>query len=63
MCHAYYNEGGSWLVNPMFIDPRSAKSSPYPCSTTGCVTESGAGAPCLDETGSVIPDQLDTVHP
>jgi phosphoserine phosphatase len=63
MCFAYYNEAGSWLVNPMFIEPKAAKSSPYPCSTTACVDVSGVGVPCLDEAHHVIPDQLDTVHP
>ncbi len=63
MCYAYYNEGDSWLVNPMFIEPKAAKLSPYPCSTTGCKSASGQSVPCLDEANNVIPDQLDTVHP
>ncbi len=63
MCSAYYNEDGSWLVNPMFIAPKSAKSSPYACSTKACIGSDGVAGPCFDEQGNVIPDQLDTVHP
>jgi phosphoserine phosphatase len=61
MCYAYRNEGKSWLVNPMFIEPRAAQAGPYPCSTTACKLPDGTGAPCLDEAGDVIPDQADTV--
>jgi phosphoserine phosphatase len=49
MCRAYLNEGNSWRINP--------------CSTTACFSDTGAAVPCLDESGHVIPDQLDTVHP
>jgi len=63
MCYAYNNAGGTWLVNPMFIEPKSAKSSPYPCSTSACLDQDGIAGPCLDDDGLVIPDQLDTVHP
>ncbi len=63
MCYAYNNEGSSWLVNPMFIEPKGAKSSPYPCSTSACVSTTGTGVPCLDEANNVIPNQVDTVHP
>lgn len=61
MCYAYRNEGKSWLVNPMFIEPRAAQAGPYPCSTTACKLPDGTGAPCLDDAGDVIPDQADTV--
>ncbi len=63
MCFAYRNEHDSWRVNPMFISPKSEKTSPYPCDTTACKDASGVGQPCIDEGGLVIPPQLDTVHP
>lgn len=63
MCHAYYNANDRWRVNPMFIQPRAAKATPYPCSTTGCKSEGGTAGPCRDDAGNVIPDQADTVHP
>ncbi len=59
MCFAYHNEGGSWVVNPMFIAPRAQQSSPYPCDTTGCKSSTGVGSPCRDEAGNVIPPQAD----
>jgi phosphoserine phosphatase len=61
MCHAYYDENDSWLVNPMFIEPKSMKSSPYACSGA-FVDEHGGAGPSRDEGGNVIPDQADTVH-
>lgn len=61
MCFAYRNEGKSWLVNPMFIEPRVQQAAPYPCSTTACKLADGTAAPCYDETGAVIPDQADKV--
>ena len=63
MCFAYNNEDDAWRVNPMFITPRAAKTTPYACSTKACIGSDGVGVPCLDEGGNVIPDQLDTVHP
>ncbi|HEU0030568.1 MAG TPA: HAD family hydrolase [Kofleriaceae bacterium] len=63
MCFAYNNQYDSWRINPMFIEPKSALSSLYPCSTTACKDANGVGRPCLDEDGNVIPDQADTVHP
>jgi len=61
MCFAYRNEGKSWLVNPMFIEPRVQQTASYPCSTTACKLADGTAAPCRDETGAVIPDQADKV--
>jgi phosphoserine phosphatase len=61
MCFAYRNEGMSWRVNPMFIEPRARLMTPYPCSTTACKAADGTPGPCLDETGAVIPDQMDRV--
>lgn len=63
LCFAYHNEGDSWRVNPMFIEPRAARATPFPCSTTACVAADGTPGPCRDEAGLVIPDQLDAVHP
>ncbi|MBA3397982.1 MAG: hypothetical protein H0T89_35485 [Deltaproteobacteria bacterium] len=61
MCFAYHNEDNAWLVNPMFIEPKTKLATPYPCSTTACKDASGAGTACRDEAGNVIPDQEDTV--
>jgi hypothetical protein len=60
MCHAYLNSGDGWRVNPMFIAPRAAKSSPYTCATS-CMN--GLGMACLDAANGVIANQTDTVHP
>jgi phosphoserine phosphatase len=61
MCYAYRNEGDSWRVNPMFIEPRPKQTTSYPCSTTACKLADGTPAPCLDEKGAAIPDQADKV--
>jgi hypothetical protein len=61
-CYASWNEDGRWIINPMFIEPMSRRSEPYPCSTRGCTAESGQVVPCLDEGGKVIPDQDDRPH-
>ncbi len=61
MCYAYRNEGDSWRVNPMFIEPRPKQTTSYPCSTTACKAADGTAGPCLDEKGAVIPDQADKV--
>ncbi len=59
MCHAFYNANDQWRVNPMFIQPRPKKTTPYPCSTTACKNEAGVGQPCRDDAGNIIPDQLE----
>jgi hypothetical protein len=61
MCHAYWNADGNWLINPMFVLPRP-KAASYPCSTTAVEDETGARGPAIDDDGTVIPDQEDTVH-
>ena len=61
MCNAYGNARGRWLVNPMFVQPMTERTAPYPCSTTGCKDESGRGVPCIDEDGNPISDQSDRV--
>jgi len=61
MCHAYYSERSTWVVNPMFIEPKAAKAAPYACSTA-FVDEAGAAGATRDEAGNRIPDQTDSVH-
>ena len=63
MCFAYRNEGNSWRVNPMFIQPRAMRATAFPCSTACRKDSLGVAGPCLDEANVVIPDQVDTVHP
>lgn len=61
MCRAYDNGDGRWIVNPMFIEPKQRKTTPYPCATTGYTGADGTPGAVLRRDGSVIPDQLDTV--
>ncbi|WP_245692010.1 HAD family hydrolase [Streptomyces katrae] len=61
MCRAYDNSDGKWIVNPMFIEPKKQKTTPYPCSTTGYTGHDGTPAPVRRADTSVIPDQTDTV--
>jgi phosphoserine phosphatase len=63
MCHAYYSEHDTWRVNPMFIEPKAAKTSAYPCSSTSAIDEKGNALPSRDEGGNIIPDQMDSAHP
>ncbi|MFJ8012216.1 haloacid dehalogenase-like hydrolase [Streptomyces sp. NPDC096339] len=62
MCRAYENGDGRWIVNPMFIDPKKQKTTPYPCATTGYVDHDGTKGPVLRSDASVIPDQTDSVY-
>lgn len=57
MCHAFHNDDGRWLVNPMFFDPLPDPKTAYPCSTTACVDKTRKPGPCRDESGNLIPDQ------
>jgi phosphoserine phosphatase len=57
MCNALRNAHGSWLVNPMFIEPLKPRLAPYPCATAVCKDGGGAPIPCRDEDGAPIPDQ------
>ncbi|MEV6526750.1 haloacid dehalogenase-like hydrolase [Longispora sp. NPDC051575] len=61
MCRAYADADGRWIVNPMFIEPKLARPTAYPCSTTGYVDTLGVPGPVLDDNGAVIPDQPDRV--
>ncbi|MFJ9647123.1 haloacid dehalogenase-like hydrolase [Streptomyces sp. NPDC004244] len=63
MCRAYDNGDGRWIVNPMFIEPKPQRTTPYPCSTSGYTERDGTPAPVRRPDGTVIPDQTDTVHP
>ena len=60
MCEAYFNEDGNWIVNPMFIEPKS-QHEPYACSTEGMVLPDGEDGPLLDDKGQAVPDQTDSV--
>jgi phosphoserine phosphatase len=59
MCNGFYNANDTWRVNPMFIQPRAKKTTPYPCSTTGFKSEAGPGLAMRDDANNVIPDQLE----
>jgi len=61
MCYAYFNEAKSWLVNPMFIEPKAQQATPYACSTSACIVADGTSGPCYSDAGAVIPDQADKV--
>ncbi|MFD7960708.1 haloacid dehalogenase-like hydrolase [Streptomyces zaomyceticus] len=62
MCRAYENGDGRWIVNPMFIEPKQPKATPYPCATTGYTASDGRTEPVRRPDGSVIPDQTDRVY-
>lgn len=61
MCHAYDNEDGKWLINPMFIEPKDKKDEAYKCSTNGEILPDGGTGPLKDIAGNLIEDQEDTV--
>ncbi|MFD8954153.1 haloacid dehalogenase-like hydrolase [Streptomyces xanthophaeus] len=63
MCRAYDDSDGKWIVNPMFIEPKKQKSSPYPCATTGYADHDGTPGPVRRDDTSIIPDQQDRVFP
>ena len=48
MCNAYANHQGSWLVQPMFVQPRAQQTASYPCTTA----LDAAGQPITDEAGN-----------
>ncbi|MDP5226559.1 MULTISPECIES: HAD family hydrolase [Arthrobacter] len=60
MCRALDNEGGTWLVTPMFINPKPQRTDPYHCSTKGFTTPDNKKAPITRTDGSVIADQRDS---
>ncbi|MBI5517603.1 MAG: haloacid dehalogenase-like hydrolase [Deltaproteobacteria bacterium] len=58
MCNAYANYRGRWLVQPMFIQPRPMRATPYPCTTAA----DAAGARLRDEADQLFTmDYPDTV--
>ena len=57
MCHAFHNKDKKWIINPMFIEPKSKITEKYPCSTTACKSVKGEKIPCKDSSGEIIPDQ------
>ncbi|MEV0434048.1 haloacid dehalogenase-like hydrolase [Nocardia sp. NPDC050413] len=61
MCNAYGADDGKWVVNPMFIAPKSRKSEPYPCASAGFTASDGTGQPLRRPDGTVVPDQQDRV--
>ncbi|MET0406369.1 MAG: haloacid dehalogenase-like hydrolase [Cystobacter sp.] len=59
MCNAYANLRGTWLVQPMFVQPAPQAPRPYPCTTA----LDAAGQPIVDEEGQRFRgDMEDTVH-
>lgn len=62
MCRAYDNSDGRWIVNPMFIEPKKQKATPYLCATSGFTESDGTSAPVRRADGTVIPDQRDAVY-
>ncbi len=62
MCTAYYNEGNSWRINPMFIQPKAAAAA-YSSATTACKDENLLPVACRDLGGNIIPMQIESVHP
>ncbi|MBV8761556.1 MAG: haloacid dehalogenase-like hydrolase [Deltaproteobacteria bacterium] len=56
MCHALYNERGTWVYNQMFIEPKAHKATPYACNTAFS-DEAGAAGQTRDEGGNPIPPQ------
>ncbi|MFD5324362.1 HAD family hydrolase [Streptomyces sp. NPDC127092] len=61
MCRAYDNSDGRWIVNPMFIEPKKRRTTPYPCATTGYTAADGTAGPVRRADGSIVPDQQDSV--
>lgn len=61
MCHAYANQDGRWIIQPMFIKPLPRAKEPYPCASKGSVDEDGDERPVIGDDGKVIPNQRDTI--
>lgn len=58
MCNALANYQDRWLFQPMFIQPRARRTTPYPCSTT----RDARGDLIVDEVGQPIADQLEPLY-
>lgn len=61
MCNAYGADDGTWVINPMFIDPKPRRSEPYPCASAGFTAADGTGVPLRRPDGTTVPDQQDRV--
>lgn len=59
MCNGLLNLGSKWLVQPMFIAPKSPKTSPYGCTTAN----DPASNRIVDETGAVFTADLTETVP
>ena len=51
MCNALNNYQGKWMVEPMFIKPKSKKLTPYDCPT---IKDSNGAPGVKDEAGNAI---------
>ncbi|AUN40899.1 haloacid dehalogenase-like hydrolase [Tsukamurella tyrosinosolvens] len=60
MCTAYANTDGTWLVNPMFIEPKP-QAKPYACATAG-TDAAGAKVPVRGADGAPLGSVADTVY-
>jgi hypothetical protein len=58
MCNALSNYQDRWLFQPMFLQPRARRTTPYPCS----ITRDARGDLIVDEAGQPIPDQLEPLY-
>ena len=58
MCNALSNYQDRWLFQPMFLQPRARRTTPYPCS----VTRDARGDLIVDEAGQLIADQLEPLY-
>jgi len=58
MCNALSNYQDRWLFQPMFLQPRARRTTPYPCSTT----HDARGDLIVDEVGQPIADQLEPLY-
>ena len=60
MCRALDGENGTWVIVPMFIDPKEPKDDGYACSTGGRIEPDGSTSPLKRADGSVVEDQRAT---
>jgi phosphoserine phosphatase len=54
MCNALHNYQNKWIWEPMFIAPKSKKTTPYACNT---LPDNGGTIGIKDESGALIPPQ------
>jgi hypothetical protein len=53
MCNALANYQGKWIIEPMFINPRAKRLTPYDCDTA----KDHDGVTIVNEVGQPIPKQ------